>query len=74
MPLSANGCPKKARLIDDISKVNKRLMDLHNREVTAVLNGRYVSDVQLETELAQAETLRVDLVQHLRCHAADHRC
>ncbi len=66
------GCPQRDRLIGEIVGVQKRIAEIHDQEMVAVLKGD-LEQFQ-PAELKHTRDLRDSLMEELLAHIAEHGC
>lgn len=65
-------CAEKQRLTNAFVLAAREVMELHNREITALLDGKPVDRVDIA--LKQARTCRDEAKKQLLLHQQQHRC
>jgi hypothetical protein len=67
-------CPEKRRLTEAFTDATRALVELHNREMKAVLSGNFTENPTLHAELKAATALKDKCRDELRSHLLTHGC
>jgi len=67
-------CHVRLQITDQLLAEVKRIIDLHNLEALAIVNGNVALDGSLTTEIRAAQRRRAELLETLRQHVSTHGC